>query len=88
MSKYHFQRLNYKYLKGQIDSFPVKLRRFYNRHNFDVGQFRNRRNVKKEKIADVEAEIQIQEFYEEGKGLDDINFCDGCNLDCNFCKLF
>ncbi len=52
MSKNYKEIESYKYLKGFTNKVSIKLIKKWNRHNWDVGEFRALKKFKTEKILD------------------------------------
>jgi len=52
MSKNYKEIESYKYLKGLTNKVSIKLIKKWNRHNWDIGEFRALRKFKTEKILD------------------------------------
>lgn len=52
MSKNYKEIESYKYLKGFTNKVSIKLIKKWNRHNWDIGEFRALRKFKTEKILD------------------------------------
>ena len=58
MGRNHNERQAYLYLHGLIDKVSIQLLKKWNRHNFDVGEFRALRKYKTEKILNKEIRKQ------------------------------
>ena len=69
MGKNYKEKEQYLYLKGFIDKVSIKLIKKWNRHNFDVGEFRALRKFKTEKIIDKES---INYWQQTTKGANNI----------------
>lgn len=65
MSDTFKHKINTKYRLGLIDKVPISMKKFWNRINFDKGEFLSLRIKKKEKIIDKEVIEEIN--YEENK---------------------
>jgi hypothetical protein len=62
MSKNYKEIESYKYLKGLTNKVSIKLIKKWNRHNWDVGEFRALRKEKLEKIIDKETNLEINSY--------------------------
>jgi len=54
MSKNRKERQAYAYLHGNIDKVDISVLKKWNRHNFDIGDFRALRKQKTERIMNKE----------------------------------
>lgn len=59
MSKNRKERQAYAYLYGNIDKVDISVLKKWNRHNFDVGEFRALRKHKTEVIMNNEITTNI-----------------------------
>lgn len=66
----------------------IKLKKHFDRHNNDWGEYRFKRKNKADHILKKEMSLQLREMYEENiEIVEKIDYCDGCTNNCNLCDL-
>lgn len=55
------ERQAYAYLHGFIDKVNISIKKKWNRHNFDKGEFRALRKAKTERIIDRKTQTELLE---------------------------
>ena len=61
MSNTFKHKINTKYRLGLVEKVPISIKKFWDRMNFDKGEFLALRTKKKEQILDNETNNQLNE---------------------------
>jgi hypothetical protein len=60
MARTHIHKFERKFNKGIINDIPLALQKKFDRHNFEVGEDRHKRNQLKERIINRETKNILQ----------------------------
>lgn len=62
MSNTHKHKNKGKFNNGMLDEIPQDLESYFDRHNFDIGEFRKTKKDLEDKIAEKEMKEEIEKM--------------------------